>query len=185
MPKYDIPAYRHGNFNPVAGRYLTPIGLPATAAATQSLLTASPIWLPRRTHFDRIAVNVTTGAASTDIRVGVYKDNGRGEPGALVLDAGLLDSDSTAAVEATIDLWLPRGLYWLAAVAQGGTPSTRVVGQPVSDFVNVAASSIAGATAGARAGYSRAAVTGALPDPFQGTLSFGTNSIFVALRIAA
>lgn len=85
-----------------------------------------PFVIPKAASFDRIAVNITTAAASTTVRLGVYAhDPATENPGALLFDAGTVDSSTTGTKEITISETLAAGIYWFATVSQGGTPALR------------------------------------------------------------
>jgi hypothetical protein len=96
-----------------------------TVVLGNGTLTALPFSVGRTTTFDRIGIEVTTLAAATNLRMGIYND--AGGPGSLLLDAGLTtaDASTTGLKTATISQALPVGLYWVAVVAQGGTPTVR------------------------------------------------------------
>ena len=104
------------------------IGGAATGVPTQDDLRASPFFVPVQTNFDRIAAEVTVAVAATTVRLGVYADDGRGLPGALLLDAGTINGNSATVQAITINLNLSPGRYWLCAVSQGGAPTLRVNG---------------------------------------------------------
>lgn len=95
------------------------------AATTSYVLTNNrmylrPFWVTARRTFDRIGVNVTgasTAASGGVLRMGIYGP-GNGEPGALILDAGTVSSESMGAKEIAITQTLNAGVYWLACVPQ-------------------------------------------------------------------
>jgi hypothetical protein len=97
----------------------------STGAATATRTIFGALFLPRATALDRISINVTVaGAASTVARLGLYyADSATFEPGALLLDAGTVATDTTGVKEATIAVTLAPGLYWTAGWCSG-TPTT-------------------------------------------------------------
>jgi len=82
-------------------------------------LYAMPFLVSRAMTFDRIAVQVTTLAAGSSIRLGIYNDGTNLYPGALVSDAGEVSAATTGVKAITINQALTKGLYWLALVSDG------------------------------------------------------------------
>ena len=127
-----------------------------------------PVMVYGATTMTGFSIQVTTGgSAGAVIRAGLYKGDGTaGRPSTLLVDAGTLAATSsgvnlnfTFAVQT-----LAAGLYWLALVGQGAPATQPTVGQNnsignspfVTDPTNAQTSG---------AGYSQAAVAGALPTP--------------------
>lgn len=108
------------------------------------------------TLFDRIGVEVSTGAALNVIRLGIRGDDGAGYPltSLPILDAGTVDASTTGAKTITIAQTLPVGRYWLVCVLQGGTGAA-VYYRNVDPFDATAGNYNPG-------GYTQAGVTGAL-----------------------
>lgn len=152
-PRYKTGAY----YFPQAGR--------TTNANGASTMTAVPFWVGKTQAFDRIGCAVTTLDAAASIRLGIYADTGEGLPGALVVDAGTVSGAAVAAVEATISQTLAPGWYWLAAVNQGGNPTTRCIS--IVAPLAIGASTVAEATQSQPVtGVNMTGVTGALPGTF-------------------
>jgi hypothetical protein len=109
-----------------ANRYYLPVSLVAgtsTSAVVANTVFYLPHYLPGAT-VNRIGIEVTTGAAGA-ARLGFYADDGAGLPGALILDAGTVDTTSNANVEASFTArTLPNGIVW-AAVVFDATPTCR------------------------------------------------------------
>jgi hypothetical protein len=109
--------------------------------------------------FDRIGIEVTTGAAGA-ARLGLYTNDG-GMPGALILDAGTVDTTNIAIVEATItaraasDEWI-----WAAAVFDA-TPTCRNGTASGSSFLG--STSTSSGQRGLTAAFSYAALPAAAP----------------------
>jgi hypothetical protein len=107
----------------ISGKYYS---VPCNASSTRSDFGAAgkmqsmAFMCVARNTFDRIAVCVTVGAAST-WRLGIYADNGHGYPGALVLDAGTLSTNTTSEINITISQALAPGLYHLAVLCDSFT----------------------------------------------------------------
>ena len=104
-----------------SGKYHGPqaAGGGATAVITANRLYAYPFSVPVTTTFDRIAIQVTTAAAGS-ARLGIYADNGAIYPGALILDAGTVNTGTTGTKEIEISQSLSPGLYWLVFVTNAG-----------------------------------------------------------------
>lgn len=111
-----------------SGLYYTPNGTPSTLVVTQNRMYCQPFWVGNAITLDRIGIGFTTAASGSAVRLGIYADNGSGYPGSLVLDAGTVaTATGTGEPEITINQALTPGLYWLAGVAQGGTPTLRSI----------------------------------------------------------
>ncbi|MFF1574131.1 hypothetical protein ACFVWR_15420 [Leifsonia sp. NPDC058292] len=129
---------RYGTRRPLSGRYYgaanhaLSVGTVGTAT-----LRAIPFHISIAAAFNEISIEVTTAAASTNVRLGIYaNDTTRDCPGALIVDAGTVAATTTGVKALTINQTLQPGLYWLASVAQGGNPELRtLVGSlaPVAD----------------------------------------------------
>lgn len=96
---------------------------PTEAFTVESMrLYVSAFYNPQDAGFDEIALNVTTGGSSAfaSIRFGVYSVLPNGLPWDLVADLGVVVIGTSTGLKArTIDLVLPRGLYWLAFASTG------------------------------------------------------------------
>lgn len=114
-------------FTPKSGHYFRGIDNQTSAATTQDRLTFTRVILQKAVSIDRIGVNVNTGAAGSTIRLGAYASDTNGYPGALLFDAGTVDSSGTGFLTITISKTIGPGLVHLAAVAQGGTPNVKIV----------------------------------------------------------
>lgn len=112
---------------PTAGQYFRATGNQTTGVTVASRMYFTPIDVGKSFTMDRIGCGITLGAASSVIRLGIYRSGANGFPDALLLDAGTVDSSTTGNKELTISQAVPAGRFWLAAVAQGGTPTCNVV----------------------------------------------------------
>jgi hypothetical protein len=87
---------------------------PSLAAGT---IYYTVIYLARSAVFDRIAVKVTTAAASGGyVRLGMYAANANLEPGTLQFDAGTVLVDAVGVKEITISQTVPQGWYFIAVL---------------------------------------------------------------------
>jgi hypothetical protein len=144
---------------------------PAANANTQTYalgsLVAYAAWFPSGVTLNRICCEVTSaGGAGNTARLGIYRDAG-GYPGALLLDAGTVATDTGTNREITIAQQISTsGLYWLAYVSQGGTAATvRGVTFSASAFMYCYFTTTPPPNT-VQGGYIVTGVAGALPDPF-------------------
>lgn len=143
------------------------------ASLVNNTVRLAPKFIPNRTTFDRLGVGVTTaGEAGSVFRFGCYADDGTGRPGALVLDAGTIGTDTTGEKIATVDLTLDPGWYWFGGAVQAASTTLPVI-RIVSQFWEpVPIDMMAVPTGGAVAmGSLQANVAGALPATFTPTNS--------------
>lgn len=135
----------------------------ASTAAVLSRLYFRPFRVPVRRAFDRIGVNVVTGGgAGALLRMGIYADGG-GIPGALIVDAGTVDSSASGAKAIVISQTLDPGLYWVAVAPQAVTCTLSMHSGPLFDpgvAVGTAPPSFENGVC-----HMQASVTGALPNP--------------------
>lgn len=138
---------------------------------TLDTIYAVPISVNARTPFDRIAFQVNSAIASSNARMGIYADGGNGSPGALILDAGTIATDTTGAKDIVISRTLDPGCYWLALVASHSitVSAASLNGNPTWLGRSAVASSPSGAASAALA-------YGPLPAAFPGSPTFITAS---------
>jgi len=125
---YDISAYRAKGStlnryfsSPSTGTALT------TATNVVNTLYAMPLVIAKTMTIDQMAINITSAGAGSNVRCGIYADNGNMYPGALVVDAGA-NSTATPGVKTyttNLPVILLPGLYWLACVCDGIAPISR------------------------------------------------------------
>jgi hypothetical protein len=178
---------------PVDGRRYTQLGSVLTPLATANVGSCTRVVFDRACEIDDLAIYLAatyTAATTYTYRLGVYRDNGSNEPGALAKDAGTLTiaQNATAgfksialtggdvvSVEAGETVWL------VCAATHGGTvPSLTHVAshiQPYSDY------GLSSATHNVAAcfGYTTAPAT-ALPSTFSFT-SPETQPVGVAVYV--
>jgi hypothetical protein len=157
---------------PRSGGYLSALSPVSTGAPTFGTMRGTPLHLAGACTADRIGLEVTTGAASSTVRLGIYaEDATTGLPGSLLLDAGTIDSTTTGFKELTISQALSPGRYWLAAVALVATPTVRVNSGGNALFPGVSQADLATAPVAA----SVSSISGALPSTFGATSSSATG----------
>jgi hypothetical protein len=123
------------------------------------------------------------GNAGAVFRIGIWNDDGTGQPGTLVLDAGTIAVDGTPAVsELTVSQALSPGLYWVGGAVQSAAttlPTMRTVnvlgipGYPTQGTTLPAAG-------GAFVGWTQSSVSGAL-GAFTPVL--GTNAPRIGFKV--
>lgn len=104
---YHAPEFGYGNAN-----------------ATPGSVNRTFAWLVelRAGTLDRLGVEVGATGAGSAIRLGIFSADADGFPGALLLDAGTVDtSGSTGFKEISISQAVTAGTYWLSYTWQGGT----------------------------------------------------------------
>jgi hypothetical protein len=90
-------------------------------------LTLAPIDIPSGVTLAKLAAEITTLAASSLLRLGIYHSDADGLPGALLAEAGTVSGAAVAVVEVAFGTppAIRGGTYWLAALSEVGNPSTR------------------------------------------------------------
>lgn len=173
----------HGTTLTSPGRYTTvPCIRTSPLTVTTNRATYVPYLLRRRARFDRIGVVHVNTQSAHFARLGIYGSTADA-PGALVLDAGTIDlSTAPAFKEITINQTLAPGLYWLAAVKQGGSQASEGMGSthplPFALPVTTGGSAVGGA-------YYEDGVSGALPANATPNTTLAVPGILVYLREAA
>jgi len=114
------------------GRYATNNFLFGSTAASQTLsantVYYTPWRCPQSVTIDRIAIEISTGAAG-NARIGIYNSLSSDYPGTLLLDAGTVDTTAAAVKELTISQALTGGvLYWLALHPSAGPQARGAAG---------------------------------------------------------
>jgi len=177
----DISSYRISGA--AADRWYTiPIegaGLSAIAIIANSL-SAIPFVTPKTITLDRIAVNVTIGAALSNIRLGIYIDNGNVYPGALILDAGTVSSAVAGVKTIVINQQLNKNsLYWLVLLSDGIPTIRSALSAPIINMLGF--DNTLPATMGAS--YSLAFAYAPLPNPFPTGATFLGAAALIFVRL--
>ena len=142
--------------------------LTSTTGPVVNLLYAMPLIVPRTTKFDTICMEVTTGGAGSNCRLGIYYDNGNCYPGALIFDSGNLATTGTGEKAATITAGLQTfnpGLYWLTYENSATVPQVRILPGAGGQIPILGHTTPFGANLPAT-GYTVAHTVGALPNPY-------------------
>jgi len=163
-------------------------GTPVTSTTSPAINTlwALPFIVPKATKFDTISFNITTGAATSQARAGIYRDNGNCYPGALIFDTGAISTVASGLKDTTITAGLQvfaAGLYWLAWECDTtGLQMICINGSGALDAILGFSSAM---TAAAHYGYSVAHTFGALPDPYTASATLLNTNPAAATPIPA
>lgn len=154
----------------VPGRYYRfPNGGLSAVAATLNVLRLHPIHIWQTCTLAQIGCEVTTGAASSFVRLGIYRDDGNFRPNLAagpMLDTGGAAIDGNSATVQTVACNVPfvPGWYWFGGVAQGGTPTLRSLSTPTSHAQGRIDHDVAAPVSNtASMGFSVSAISAALP----------------------
>lgn len=178
---------------PKSGNYFYPASGTANGSSTtlgNGSARALPWFLEASVTITKMAVDVTSAgdAGAAKLRLGIYADTGAYYPGGLLVDAGQVAADAVAMVEATINLTLARGIYWIVSCVQGVTttqPGIRTVTGWIPP-INLPIGTTLPAANGTNTGnhYSVSGVTGAFPSTFAGGGVVGATVPRVLLKAA-
>jgi len=140
MPLYRAPAASVGSGLPLQlpiqdGRYYGPLCYfesddVATVSDIADTMIALPFVAQQQKMWSKIGiyVNDTEGTAKS-VRLGIYSSGSDGLPDALVIDAGLVDLQSSGEQEKDISELLDADTrYWLVALSEAGTSTATLVG---------------------------------------------------------
>jgi len=183
----DVQAFiRYGEINLQSlqsGLWYAPPGVSAltSQAASSGVLRESQHMVPARTHIVGIGAEVTTLGAG-NLRFAIYRDNGSGKPSTLILDCGVVSGSTTGFKSIVIDLWLPRGLYHAAMMAEGATITTRA-GNTHMPPARLPLNSTTSTTISS--GYQATGVTtGSAPNPFPAGMTLTNSMPYILLQTA-
>jgi len=108
------------------GKYITQAingGTAANYTAANGSLRAFPLVVSKAFTFTQIRIRVSTFAAGSKLRVGIYTDNGSSYPNTLVAgsDTGEFDTDTPNGTKSSgaVSITLNPGLYWIATNSNG------------------------------------------------------------------
>jgi hypothetical protein len=145
-------------------------------------LHATPFLLATTQAFDGIACHVNFAGAGVT-RLGVYRDNGGGYPGALLGQYGTVDV-GTAGIKIIVlapALTLEPGFYWLAGLIETTSNASYGATNASSVGLRSATNSLSASIAGF---FATGVAAGALPATYPATLNAGQSIMRVALRAA-
>lgn len=156
--------------------------LNATITHTVGILYAVPFWVGDTFSADRLACEITTGAATATVRMGIYNSTDQDMPNLLQLETAAIDASAVGVKEVTIDYTFSPGLYWLSFVNQVAAIGTRTVGTnshlpPVSSNAFIANGAALEPNA-----YFTSNVLGSLPADWAGVASVGSGAPKLMVR---
>lgn len=143
--------------------------LTSTTAPAVNTLWAMPLLITQPTKFDTITCQVTTLGSGSNVRMGIYADDGTGAyPGALIFDSGSISSATTGAKEATItagvQLFQP-GIYWIAWECSATAPQIRIL-PGVGNYLAFGGYDSTLSTTAPQIAWTVSHTLGALPNPY-------------------
>lgn len=173
--------------SPIVGAwYFSATSGSASATLGNNNLRMQPFVVKKTTKIDRLSIPVSVaGQSGSVVRLGIYTDTGSGYPGNLVVDSGPLAGDVVATPQATVDVTLTPGIYWIGGVVQGGsTTQPTIISATASPPFPIQPSGVPPSQTGTVCGYTMS-VTGALPATFSTTISTVGAAPRVSFRVAA
>jgi hypothetical protein len=174
QPEPAYPAYNFLRGATLNRRYIAGLDganavlLTATTGPTVNTLYAMPFFVSRTTKFDTIEYELTTQGAGSQVRLGVYFDNGNGYPGKLLFgSADVTGTNPAGAKVATItaasQVFNP-GLYWLAYENSATVPLIRCL--PATECMSIGGYASPFSTTPPGLCWTVAHTVGTLPDPY-------------------
>lgn len=133
MPLYNPPTALRRRLRLSGTTYQTlpgvvPTGTVGTSSLVAGRLFLQPIFLEQAVVCDQLSIEVTTLAASTHARVGIYSTDADWSALTLVSgsDAAEFDTSTTGVKSNSVSLALPAGPYFLALISDGAPTLRRV-----------------------------------------------------------
>lgn len=153
--------------------YLFSQGGKNATAWVDGALRISPQVITRPLVIDRLAVDCTSGAASSNVKIVVYGSNAAGDtPVTNLYASAAISSVSSGILEATgVALTLAPGVYWFGGVAYGGAPTlstSQVTGHPLVP-IDIGTSAPSTGDAGSISQQTTGITTGTIPGTWAGS----------------
>lgn len=172
-PSFASPGYISGRYYPAGSTN------GGTFTLTANTLYAIPFVPLAKVTFTKLSVNVTTGVAATNGRIGVYANTaGTLAPGALIAgsDSGSFSTATTGLKEITgLSIALNPGFYWFAVMSSGAPTLTGCNGSVLAPLIYGMSSLSISAN---EFGYAASQSFGAMPATFPaGALTLGPNAL--------
>jgi len=136
-----------------------------TQALVADVLWGTIIWIPRALTVDRIAIDVTAGAAGKIAYVGIYNVGANLVPGSLLIDGGSISVAAVTVVAATVSQALTKGYYYVAVVSDGA-PTIRSILYNAWSPLGYNPASFSGSNCGYAKAASGCVANAGLLDPF-------------------
>lgn len=154
-----------------------------TGTPTLNLMTCVPIVFTNAGTLVSIAAANNANTATAVCRLGLYADNGSGQPGALIDDYGTVDFSTGPGTKTIV---ISRAvtamtLYWLAAVEQTAATSAKVASNGSGSGLTPGYTTPLNSTIPTQC-WTQASVSAGLPNPAVVTAT-GTSSIIVEVKI--
>lgn len=165
------------------GYYYGPHGRRNPLTLVSGRMYMVPWYLTSRQAFSAMAVHVTTLAAGSTIRLGIYTDNGSNAPGTLLIEptsATPIDSTGTGVKTSSMAITLEPAVYWLVCVAQGGTPAVAGI---TDDSVGLGFSGSATSFSVSPSSYYKAGIAATLPPSNPTVEGFSASSPAIMLKV--
>ncbi len=167
--------------------YVSSPGTSTTGSQNNQQMKAIPWFVAAEIVVDRLFVEVATaGQAGSLVRLGVYKDDGGGEPGELLVDAGTVDAATAGQKEITLasPVTLPPGFYWAAAGITGGATTVPILrGLNAALTVHPGSATLPGASGSYAAVIGNLATDGTFPLSWATTGSPSGNGPRIGFRV--
>lgn len=155
-------------------------GTMSTGAVVADNVYASPFMVGAPITLNDMGVNVVTGAALTNVRIGIYKDKNN-YPADLVVEAGEV-ATATSSTFASVALGTPQklqpGLYWFTIAVSGG-PTLRYI--TTGQFVPLLGLNNTAGTTAPNTGWTHAFTYATLPSTFPSSSPAISGSNFPAI----
>lgn len=168
----------------VAGMLTNATALTTGVVAANTLI-ALPFYVGETTLFDLLGCQVTTAGASSNVRMGIYADDGNVFPSTLINESAAISSATVGMKEHTIptaNQTFSPGLYWLAFECMATAPTIRALSL-ASIFPILGLNNIMDIAPGV--GYTVAHTFGALPNPYTTTATILTAVPIPAISMRA
>lgn len=165
----------------ISGRWYRGVhlaGYAASSSFTSNTIYAFPFFTAIASTWDRIGTYITYGGTGL-ARLGVYGDTGSVYPGALILDSGELTVPSSGVLQATINLSLDPGLYWLVLLSDSNLTLSGHDGRYHYGIFGSSSPEVAGSSC-----YAVSHSYGALPSTFPSGATPDIRALVIALRKA-
>jgi hypothetical protein len=152
------PGYRSGKYY-LHSPYIGTSATNSNGTATDTLIYI-PFCVAQSITIDRIAFRIGADTTGSKIRAGLYSAN-NGQPGNLIVDVGEIDTSVSGTVQATLNITLSAGWYFLA-INTNNPPSLVTMGNAYGTYFLIGQTSPS--TASGAYSYQQSSVTyGALP----------------------
>jgi hypothetical protein len=138
-----------------------------------------PVYVPVTAFCQAIAARITTLAAGSSIRLGIYSDSS-GIPGALLIDAGVVSGAVADEVALALTTWLRAGWYWLACLSDG-IPTVRAVSNGGPSLLGLASNTATDVDNFVYAAQAYGALPANFPAPTYGSTAAAPRIMIMAL----